>query len=42
MIKDSFVVLGLRLESFNGKLSYECVNETLFGTLGDTREVLEE
>ncbi len=30
------------IESFNGKLRDECLNETLFGTLGDARETLEE
>ena len=29
------------IESFNGKLRDECLNETLFGTLGDARETLE-
>jgi len=26
----------------NGKLRNECLNETLYGTLGDTRETLED
>ena len=30
------------IESFNGKLRDECLNETLFGTLGDARKTLEE
>ena len=30
------------IESFNGKLRDECLNETLFGTLGDARETLED
>ncbi|WP_257884147.1 IS3 family transposase [Sulfitobacter sp. CW3] len=30
------------IESFNGKLRVECLNETLFGTLGDARETLED
>lgn len=30
------------IESFNGKLRDECPNETLFGTLGDACETLEE
>ncbi|WP_394199752.1 integrase core domain-containing protein, partial [Litoreibacter albidus] len=35
--------LGSRaIESFNGKLRDECLNETLFGTLRDARKTLEE
>jgi putative transposase len=30
------------IESFNGKLRDECLNETLFGTLRDARKTLEE
>ncbi|SOH95657.1 Integrase core domain-containing protein, partial [Monaibacterium marinum] len=30
------------IESFNGKLRDECLNETLFGRLGDARKILEE
>jgi putative transposase len=30
------------IENFNGKLRDECLNETLFGTLHDARETLEE
>ena len=30
------------IESFNGKLRDECLNETLFGSLGDARKTLEE
>ena len=30
------------IESFNGKLRDECFNETLFGTLRDARNTLEE
>jgi transposase InsO family protein len=30
------------IESFNGKLRDECLNETLFGTLRDARDTLEE
>ena len=30
------------IESFNGKLRDECLNETLFGTLADARHTLEE
>ena len=30
------------IESFNGKLRDECLNETLFGTLCDARKTLEE
>tara|TARA_B110000977_G_C10937355_1_gene439493 strand:+ start:118 stop:957 length:840 start_codon:yes stop_codon:yes gene_type:complete len=30
------------IESFNGKLRDECLNETLFGTLHDARQTLEE
>jgi putative transposase len=30
------------IESFNGKLRDECLNETLFGTLGEARGTLEE
>lgn len=30
------------IESFNGKLRNECLNETLFGTLRDARKTLEE
>jgi putative transposase len=30
------------IESFNGKLRDECLNETLFGTLHDARRTLEE
>ena len=30
------------IESFNGKLRDECLNETLFGTLHDARKTLEE
>jgi len=30
------------IESFNGKLRDECLNETLFGALGDAREMLEK
>ena len=30
------------IESFNGKLRDECLNETLFGTLGDAQNTLEE
>ena len=30
------------IESFNGKLRDECLNETLFGTLGEARKTLEE
>lgn len=30
------------IEGFNGKLRDECLNETLFGTLGDARTTLEE
>ncbi len=30
------------IESFNGKLRDECLNETLFGTLGDAREEWQE
>ncbi|MBB5723357.1 transposase InsO family protein [Loktanella ponticola] len=30
------------IESFNGKLRDECLNETLFGTLHDARNTLEE
>ena len=30
------------IESFNGKLRDECLNETLFGTLGNARTTLEE
>ena len=30
------------IESFNGELWDECLNETLFGTLGDAWEMLEE
>ena len=30
------------IESFNGKLRDECLNETLFGTLGESRETLDE
>ena len=30
------------IESFNGKLRDECLNETLFGTLDDARQTLEE
>ena len=30
------------IESFNGKLQDECLNETLFGTLGEARGTLEE
>jgi len=30
------------IESFNGKLRDECLNETLFSTLNDAREALEQ
>ena len=30
------------IESFNGKLRDECLNETLFGTLGEGRKTLED
>ena len=30
------------IDSFNGKLRNECLNETLFGTLRDARKTLEE
>jgi putative transposase len=30
------------IESFNGKLRDECLNETLFGTLGEARKTLEK
>lgn len=30
------------IENFDGKLRDECLNETLFGTLGDARKTLEE
>ena len=30
------------IENFNGKLRDECLNETLFGTMDDVRETVEE